>query len=155
MPKRFQFSARGRYYRRHRSLPIVTGTTPDGAATLSDPVRAMVTRWGYQGSEYRRPHDVYAVPGGPWCEIRNVPVHMGEDGRPDAWQHAYVPCADRTIRDRHASQTREAGDVPSVTIRVVGGVVVDVTGHGGDLDGVTLADSDSPRDYVDELLGVI
>ena len=155
MPKRFPFSASGRYYRRHRSLPIVTGTTTDGAATLSEPVRAMVTRWGYQGSEYRRPHDVYAVPGGPWCEIRNVPVHIDEDGRPDAWQHAYVPCADRTIRDRHASQTRETGDVPSVTIRVQAGRPTLVTATEGALEGVVLADWATPRDYVDELLGVI
>lgn len=154
MGKTYQFQARGRYYRRHRSLPVVVGTRPDGTPELSEPTRAMVTRWGYQASRYRRPHDVYAVPGGPWCEIRNVPVSIGEDGRPDAWQHAYVPCADRTIRDRHASQTRESGDVPPVIIRVVGGVVVSVTGCGGDIDGITLADEGTPTDYVEQLLGV-
>lgn len=154
MCKRFQFQARGRYYRRHRSLPLVVGSRADGTAELSAPVSAMVTRWGYQGSEYRRPHDVYAIPGGSWCEIRNVATHLGEDGRPDAWEHAFVPCADRVIRDRHAEQTREAGDVPSVEIRVVRGVVVAVTGRGGELDGMPLADETTPLGYVEDLLGV-
>lgn len=141
----FPFQARARYYKRRTAkvLPALLGWNEDGTADLSDPVPGMVTRWGYQGSRHRRPHDAYLV-GGVWCEVRNVPTEMGPDGTPRAWAHAWVACRSRTLRDRHAAQSAEQG-IPSVTITVSDGVAVAVvTGDGDDL-AATLAPWDLER----------
>lgn len=90
-----------RYTRRKRSLPVITGQDADGMPLLSAPVDAHVTRFGYQISRYRRPHDVYILPNGTLAEIKSVAVHMAADGKPDRYAHVYVPCARRTIRDRY------------------------------------------------------
>lgn len=148
MPKTFDFQARGTYYRRHRTLPVLR----DGQ--LSEPERAMITRWGYQHSRYRRPHDAYVLPDGTWCEIRNVPTELGEDGQPLAWAHAFVPCQSRELRDRHASQTEERGDVPPCVISVKDGRAHRVTGAAGTAwDGQELADV-ADWAYLAALLGV-
>lgn len=129
MPKTFSFDARGRYYRRHRALPVVTGeTTPEGVPELTEPQSALITRWGYQGGPCYRPHDTYVTPAGIWCEIRSVATELGEDGKPTEWAHAFQPIRDRWLRDRHAAQTAEAGDVPPCRVHVVNGRVVAIVG---------------------------
>lgn len=129
MPRTFSFDARGRYYRRHRALPVVTGeTTPEGVPELTEPQSALITRWGYQGGPCYRPHDTYVTPAGIWCEIRSVATELGEDGKPTEWAHAFQPIRDRWLRDRHAAQTAEAGDVPPCRVHVVNGRVVAIAG---------------------------
>jgi hypothetical protein len=129
MPRTFSFDARGRYYRRHRALPVVTGeTTPEGVPELTEPQSALITRWGYQGGPCYRPHDTYVTPAGIWCEIRSVATELGEDGKPTEWAHAFQPIRDRWLRDRHAAQTAEAGDVPPCRVHVVNGRVVAIVG---------------------------
>lgn len=129
MARTFTFQSSGRYYRRHRALPVVTGeTTPEGVPVLTEPQNALITRWGYQGGEHYRPHDAYVTPAGVWCEIRNVATELGEDGKPVAYCHAFQPMRDRWLSDRHAAQTAEAGDVPPCRIHVMGGRVVAIVG---------------------------
>ena len=129
MPRTFSFDARGRYYRRHRALPVVTGeTTPEGVPELTEPQSALITRWGYQGGPCYRPHDTYVTPAGIWCEIRSVATELGDDGKPTEWAHAFQPIRDRWLRDRHAAQTAEAGDVPPCRVHVVNGRVVAIVG---------------------------
>lgn len=129
MPRTFSFDARGRYYRRHRALPVVTGeTTPEGVPELTEPQSALITRWGYQGGPCYRPHDTYVTPAGIWCEIRSVATELGEDDKPTEWAHAFQPIRDRWLRDRHAAQTAEAGDVPPCRVHVVNGRVVAIVG---------------------------
>lgn len=137
--KTFPFQARGRYYKRRTAkvLPCLVGFGEDGAADLSDPTPGMVTRWGYQGSRYRRPHDAYLV-NGIWCEVRNVPTELGPDGKPSAWAHVWAACQSRTLRDRHADQSAEQG-IPAVTITVSDGVAVAVVTSDGDDLAATLA----------------
>ena len=100
-------------------------------------VPGMVTRWGYQGSRYHRPHDAYLV-SGKWCEVRNVPTELGPDGKPSAWAHVWAACQSRTLRDRHADQSAEQG-IPAVTITVSDGVAVAVVTPEGDDLAATLA----------------
>lgn len=153
MPRTFSFDARGRYYRRHRALPVVTGeTTPEGVPELTEPQSALITRWGYQGGPCYRPHDTYVTPAGVWCEIRNVATELGEDGKPTEWTHAFQPIRDRWLRDRHAAQTDEAGDVPACEVHVKNGRVVAIVGRRA-LDGLDLL-GDEGDEYAGALLGV-
>lgn len=153
MPRTFSFDARGRYYRRHRALPVVTGeTTPEGVPELTEPQSALITRWGYQGGPCYRPHDTYVTPAGVWCEIRNVATELGEDGKPTEWAHAFQPIRDRWLRDRHAAQTAEAGDVPACEVHVKNGRVVAIVGRRA-LDGLDLL-GDEGDEYAAALLAV-
>lgn len=153
MPRTFSFDARGRYYRRHRALPVVTGeTTPEGVPELTEPQSALITRWGYQGGPCYRPHDTYVTPAGVWCEIRSVATELGEDGKPTEWAHAFQPIRDRWLRDRHAAQTDEAGDVPACEVHVKNGHVVAIVGRRA-LDGLDLL-GDEGDEYAGALLGV-
>ena len=147
MASTFKFQAAGRYYRRHRALPVVTGETTPG-----EPQSALITRWGYQGGECYRPHDAYVTPSGVWCEIRNVATELGEDGKPTEWTHAFQPIRDRWLRDRHAAQTAEAGDVPACEVHVKNGRVVAIVGRRA-LDGLDLL-GDEGDEYAGALLGV-
>lgn len=91
-----------RYSRRKRVMPVDVGTDHEtGLATLGDPVEGRLTRFGYQTSRYRWPHDVYLLPDGTLAEIHNTPTHLDDEGKPDEWCHCFVPCRDRTIRDRY------------------------------------------------------
>lgn len=153
MPRTFSFDARGRYYRRHRAPPVVTGeTTPEGVPELTEPQSALITRWGYQGGPCYRPHDTYVTPAGVWCEIRSVATELGEDGKPTEWTHAFQPIRDRWLRDRHAAQTDEAGDVPACEVHVKNGRVVAIVGRRA-LDGLDLL-GDEGDEYAGALLGV-
>ena len=155
MARTFRFQAAGRYYRRHRALPVVTGgTTPDGVPELTEPQSALITRWGYQGRDCYRPHDAYVTPDGVWCEIRNVSTELGEDGKPVSYCHAFQPMRDRWLSDRHAAQTAEAGDVPPCRVHVVGGRVVEIVGAArSDYEGVDLLGGEGD-DYAAALLAV-
>lgn len=137
--KTFPFAARGRYYKRRTAkvLPCYLGEREDGTAIVSEPVPGMVTRWGYQGSRYHRPHDAYLV-SGKWCEVRNVPTELGPDGKPSAWAHVWAACQSRTLRDRHADQSAEQG-IPAVTITISDGAAVAVVTSDGDDLTATLA----------------
>lgn len=141
----FPFQARGRYYKRRTAkvLPCYLGEREDGTADLSEPTPGMVTRWGYQGSRYHRPHDAYLV-NGTWCEVRNVPVGFAADGTPSAWAHAWVASASRTLRDRHAAQSAEQG-IPAVTLTVSDGALVAVVTPEGEDLAATLAPWDLER----------
>lgn len=141
----FPFQARGRYYKRRTAkvLPCYLGEREDGTADLSEPTPGMVTRWGYQGSRYHRPHDAYLV-NGTWCEVRNVPVGFAPDGTPSRWEHAWTACERRTLRDRHASQSKEQG-IPAVTIQIVDGTLASATTSDGDDLAATLAPWDLER----------
>lgn len=153
MAKTFKFQAAGRYYRRHRALPVVTGeTTPGGVPALTEPQSALITRWGYQGGPCYRPHDAYVTPAGVWCEIRNVATELGEDGKPTEWAHAFQPIRDRWLKDRHATQTAEAGDVPACEVHVKNGHVVAIVGRRA-LDGLDLL-GDEGDEYAGALLAV-
>lgn len=117
------------YSRRRRSMPVVVGTDADaGLDVLSEPVDGRLTRFGYQTSRYRSPHDVYLLPDGTLAEIHNRPTHLGEDGRPDEWRHCFVPCADRTIRDRYPH--RPIG-LAGAVVRVLAGRAERVTVEDG------------------------
>ena len=112
--KTFPFAACGRYYKRRTAkvLPCYLGEREDGTAIASDPVPGIVTRWGYQGSRYHRPHD--------------------------AWAHVWAACQSRTLRDRHADQSAEQG-IPAVTITISDGAAVAVATSNGDDLTATLA----------------
>ena len=112
----------------------------------------MITRWGYQGGPCYRPHDTYVTPAGVWCEIRNVATELGEDGKPMAYCHAFQPIRDRWLKDRHAAQTAEAGDVPACEIHVKNGRVVAIVGRRA-LDGLDLL-GDEGDEYAGAILGV-
>mgnify|MGYP004614042839 CR=1 FL=1 len=147
--KTFAFQARGRYYKRRTAkvLPCLVGFGEDGAADLSEPTPGMVTRWGYQGSRYRRPHDAYLV-NGIWCEVRNVPTGFGPDGKPCEWAHAWAACSSRTLRDRHERQSEEQG-IPAVTLTIRDGALTAATTR----DGEDLAVALDPWD-LEKALGI-
>ena len=119
---------------------------------LTEPQSALITRWGYQGGPCYRPHDTYVTPAGVWCEIRNVATELGEDGKPMAYCHAFQPIRDRWLKDRHAAQTAEAGDVPACEIHVKNGRVVAIVGRRA-LDGLDLL-GDEGDEYAGAILGV-
>ena len=159
MAQTFKFQAQGRYYKR-RSAKVLKvwdgGTDEEGLPVLSaEKVPALVTRWGWQTSRYRRPHDAYVTPDGVWRECKNVAVHLGEDGKPDAWDHVLAPIADRWIEDRHRAQTAEKGDAPVCRVHVVAGRVVSVVTCGGGTlpEGLELHDPETP-DATADLLNV-
>ena len=119
---------------------------------LTEPQSALITRWGYQGGPCYGPHDTYVTPAGVWCEIRNVATELGEDGKPMAYCHAFQPIRDRWLKDRHAAQTAEAGDVPACEIHVKNGRVVAIVGRRA-LDGLDLL-GDEGDEYAGAILGV-
>ena len=138
-----------RYTRRKRTLPVVVGVDhTSGTYKLSGPVDAHVSRFGYQTSRYRRPHDVYILPDGTLAEIKSVAVHIGDDGKPDQYEHAYIPCSRRTIRDRYPHKSIS---LPGAIVQVIDGLVSQITCKDGE-SSYTLTSSDPGFDFaVDEL----
>ena len=124
MPRTFALTRKTPYYRRHRALPMVGAWREDGSAVLTPEVDALVTRYGYQLSRYRRPTDVYAVrtAANVWLvRIRSVPVAMGPDGAPAEWAHAWEPIGSASAVDRYPAHREPA---PFGVLRIRGGLPV-------------------------------
>ena len=138
--------ASGRYYRRHRRIPIMT----DGAP--GPEVSALITRYRY-GARRRKPHYVYWHDGHLYT-AKNVPTDAEEDGTVTGWTWCLVPIASATCWDAYARQTAEEGGAV-VTLTVQGGRIVSATGcKGTPYEGAPLLDGSEPADYVAELLGL-
>ena len=138
--------ATGRYYRRHRRIPILT----DGAP--GPEVSALITRYRY-GARRRKPHYVYYYDGRLYA-AKNVPLDIGEDGHPARFEWCLVPIASATCWDAYARQTAEEGGAV-VTLTVRDGRAVAATGcKGTPYEGAPLLDGSEPGDYVAELLGL-
>lgn len=138
--------AAGRYYRRHRRIPIMT----DGAP--GPEVSALITRYRY-GASRRKPHYVYWHDGTLY-RARNCATEVAEDGTPGGWTWCLVPIESAQCWDAYAKQTaEEGGAVVSLTIR--DGRAVSATGcKGTPYEGATLLDGTESADYVAELLGL-
>ena len=142
MPKQ----AAGRYYRRHRRIPILN----DGAP--GPEVSALITRYRF-GARRRKPHYVYYYDGRLYT-AKNVPTEADEDGRPAAWEWTLVPIASATCWDAYARQTAEEGGAV-VTLTVKDGRAVSAVGcKGTAYEGAPLLDGSEPADYVADLLGL-
>ena len=138
--------ATGRYYRRHRRIPILT----DGAP--GPEVSALITRYRY-GARRRKPHYVYYYDGALYT-AKNVPLDIGEDGRPARFEWCLVPIASATCWDAYARQTaEEGGAVVTLTVRD-GRAVAAVGCKGTPYEGAPLLDGSEPADYVADLLGL-
>lgn len=107
------FQATAKYYRRTtaKRCQYWDGSTNDkGCAILPDEVvPAMVTRWGYQPSRYRRPKDAYVLHTGEWVYVADkVATDVDEYGAiygGASKGHAFKRIEDRWVYDRHVSQT--------------------------------------------------
>lgn len=141
-----------RYYRRRRALPVLLGYEADAEgnqrAVLSEPVRAMTTRY-YFGMSRRKPHNVY-FHDGVWYRHVNAPATVSADGtRREGHVHALEPIADEVLYNRYMAQTLEQGRAAPVEhIRVVAGRAVLGTGA----DGTTYVDEGTPAEWVAEML---
>lgn len=126
MAQTFEFQARGRYYKRRTAkvIPAYMGEDAERGVSMVTPEAhpGMITRWGYQGSRYRRPHDVYVV-AGQVCEIHNMTVELDPEGKPSKYAHCWTATRDRWVNDRHRDQTREQGR-EVLSLHVVNGQIV-------------------------------
>ena len=138
--------AAGRYYRRHRRIPIMT----DGAP--GPEVSALITRYRY-GVRRRKPHYVYYYDGRLYT-AKNVPTERDESGAVTGWTWCLVPITSATCWDAYARQTAEEGGAV-VTLTVKDGRAVAAVGcKGTPYEGAPLLDGSEPADYVAELLGL-
>lgn len=137
--------ATGRYYRRHRRIPILT----DGAP--GPEVSALITRYRY-GARRRKPHYVYWHDGTLY-RARNVP--MERDGETvTRWAWCLEPIREATCWDAYAAQTSEEGGAV-VTLTVRDGRAVSAVGcKGTPYEGASLLDGTESADYVADLLGL-
>ena len=104
----FPFYKSGRYYRRHRALPVVASYADDGTPALMGEVDALITRLGWQERSTRRPHDVYwSAELDALLSIESVLVPDGEGGR--KYVHAFVPFTG-DARDRY----RDGCELPGI-----------------------------------------
>lgn len=141
------FQATTKYYRRttaKRCQYWDGSTNGEGCAILPDEmVPAMVTRWGFQPSRYRRPKDAYVLHTGEWVYVAaKVATDVDEFGPVYGGLsrgHAFKRIEDRWVYDRHVSQTRDEGrDV--VKLHIVDGRVVEIVCTQGELKGADMLD---------------
>lgn len=154
------FQATGRYYARTtaKRLQYWDGATDaQGCAVLpAEDVPALVTRWGYQASRYRRPKDAYVLHTGEWVYIDSrVATGLDEFGPVYGGNHkghAFRRIEDRWIFDRHAAQTKAEGR-EAVKIHIVDGRVAEIVGTSGALKGLDLLE-DMGGEFAHERLGI-
>ena len=138
--------AQGRYYRRHRRIPLFVDGEP------GPEVSALITRYRY-GARRRKPHYVYWHDGILY-HARNVPLDPDRDGRPTRWVWCLAPIESATCWDAYARQTAEEGGAV-VTLTVRDGRVASAVGCAGTpYEGVRLLAGGEPADYVADLLGL-
>ena len=145
--KTIPFQATAKYYRRttaKRCQYWDGSTNGKGCAILPDEmVPAMVTRWGFQPSRYRRPKDAYVLHTGEWVYVAaKVATDVDEFGPVCGGLsrgHAFKRIEDRWVYDRHVSQTRDEGrDV--VKLHIVDGRVVEIVCTQGEFKGADMLD---------------
>lgn len=141
---------KARYCKRHRKLPLLQGTSPSGAALLTDPVPALITRYRF-GMKRRKPHYVYYY-GGRFYRARNCATEIGEDGKPCAWSYALVPIQSATAHDVHMAQTVADGKAAPVVLTIRDGIASATGAKGTPYAGMALLDGSESADYVAALL---
>lgn len=153
-PTTYPFQSGSKYYKR-RTAKRLQYVGFDGLPTEDD-VPAMVTRWGFQPSRYRKPKDAYLTHWGQWVEVASRALEEAPDGSPvfggNHKGHYLVPIKNRWIRDRHRRETAAAG-MPVVRVHVVNGYAVEVVGDGRDNKGRVYLAGAMPEE-VHEFLGL-